>query len=288
MQYIHVMPPGSPPTAAYGGKGITLLRELFAEGRATFTTAEARRAARPLGIADSYLHLLLHRLHRAGFLRRLKKGTYAAVGVLTGTPEAHPFALGMALVRPSAVSGWSALHHHGLTEQIPRVVTLTTPRSVVTPSMRGSARSPASRWEAGGQVFEIVTVVAAHFFGDEEAWVGASRARIFDRERALLDCFALPRRFGGIAEGLGILEEHGDLIDEERLVAHACRYGAGAVAARIGFALEGLGAAPRLLQPLRALPRKGFRPLDPGRVLRGKRNARWGLVENLAAPRRVR
>jgi len=54
------------------------------------------------------------------------------------------FALGMALVEPSAVGGWAALNHHGLTEQIPRVITLTTPKRIVTPAMRGSsgARAP--------------------------------------------------------------------------------------------------------------------------------------------------
>jgi len=272
----------------YGGKGIALLRELSGEDRATFTTADARRAARTLGIADSYLDVLLHRLHRAGLLRRIKQGTYALTGGLPGSPEAHPFALGMELVRPSAVSGWSALHHHGLTEQIPRVVTLTTPKSVVTPSMRGAVRSAPSTWVVAGQVFEIVVVVPAHFFGDEETWVGASRVRIFDRERALLDCFALPRRFGGIAEGLGILEEHQSEIDVQRLVAHARQYGMGTVAARVGFALEGVGTPSRLLRPLRDLPRKGFRPLDPTRQGRGKHNIRWGLIENQSSPRKTR
>ena len=273
------------PTVPYGGMGTALLRALSEEGRATFTTGHARRAARGLGVAAAYLPVLLHRLHRAGLVRRLKRGTYAMAGGLPGAPEAHPFALGMELVHPSAVSGWSALHHHGLTEQIPRVVTLTTPRKVVTPAMRGAVGSAPSRWVVGGQVFEIVTVVPSHFFGDEGAWAGESKVRIFDRERSLLDCFALPRRFGGIAEGLGILEEHRDGIDVRRLVAHACRYGKGTVAARVGFALEGLGVSARVLRPLRDLPRKGFRPLDPARRVVGPRNRRWGLVENLSSPR---
>jgi len=33
-----------------------------------------------------------------------------------------------------------------------------------------------------GQRFEIVTVVPAHFFGDEEFWMGESRVRMFDRD----------------------------------------------------------------------------------------------------------
>ena len=277
-----------PPTAPYGGRGIALLRELSDEGLETFTTADARRCARSIGIAAGYVDLLLHRLHRSGFLRPLKRGAYAVSGGIRGAPEVHPFAIGMRLVRTSAVSGWSALHHHGLTEQIPRAVTLTTPKPVVTPAMRGDVRSPPSTWRAADQVFEIVSVVPRHFFGDESIWVGGSRVRMFDGERALLDCFALPRRFGGVTEGLGILEEHGRDLDIRRLVAHACRYGTRTVAARVGFALEGIGVPSRTLGRLRALVGKGYGPLDPTRESRGRRDPRWGIVVNLSAPRRGR
>ncbi len=87
--------------------------------------------------------------------------------------------------------------------------------------MRKKATTGASIWAIGIQHYEIVVVVPAHFFGFEEVWVGRSRVRVFDRERALLDCFARPRRFGGLAEGLGILEEHLHQLDLSRLVAHA-------------------------------------------------------------------
>jgi predicted transcriptional regulator of viral defense system len=274
-----------PAAAPYGGLGVALLRELAGQGRFTFTVSGVRTTARRLGVAESYLSVLLHRLQVAGMLRRLQRGTYALASGLPGLPDAHPFAIGMALVRPSAVSGWSALHHHGLTEQIPRVVTLTTTRRVATPSMRGAARAAPSTWTVGGQTFEIVTVVPDHYFGEEEIWVGEAKVRIFDRERALLDCFALPRRFGGVAEGLGILEEHLSRIDVRRLVAHALRYGTDAVARRVGFALEGGGVAARVLEPLQDRPMTGFRPLDPTRPSRGPRNPRWHLVENLAARR---
>jgi predicted transcriptional regulator of viral defense system len=276
----------APIERQYGGLGVALLRALAEQGRSTFTTAEAREAARVIGGADSYLSVLLHRLQRAGWLRRIKHGVYALTTSLPGFPEAHPFALGMALINPCAISGWAALNHHGLTEQIPRVITLTTPKRVVTPAMRGAVRTAPSTWDVAGQRFEIVTVIPPHFFGDEEVWMGESRVRIFDRERALLDCFALPRRFGGLAEGLGILEEHLRELDLERLIAHARRYGKAAVAKRLGYALEHAGVEPKHSDALRTLPMRGYRPLDPTRPPRGERNKRWGLIENLTASRK--
>lgn len=277
---------GALTESRYGGLGMALLRALAEQGRATFTRAEAHQVSRALGIADSYLNVLLHRLERAAFVRRLKHGTYALATGLPGFPEAHPFALGMALVEPAAVSGWAALNHHGLTEQIPRIITLTTPKRIVTPAMRGATATAPSTWETAGQTFEIVTVVPTHFFGAEELWLGDSRVRIFDRERALLDCFALPRRFGGVAEGFGILDEHLPKLDLQRLIAHAERYGKAATARRLGYALERVGAAPEFVEPLRAVPMQGARPLDPTRASRGARNRHWGLIENLGAPRK--
>ena len=73
-----------------------------------------------------------------------------------------------------------------------------------------------------------------------------------------------------------------------RIVAHALRYGADVVAKRVGFALERFGVAENVVEPLRALPMRGFRALDPTRAPRGPRNPRWGLIENLASPRMKR
>jgi len=230
---------------AYGGLGLALIKGLAESGQATFTVMDARRVATRVGVAPAYLSVLLHRLVRAGLLRRVKRGAYAQTTGLPGVPEAHPFAIGMALINPCAVSGWSALNYHGLTEQIPQRITLTTPRRLVTPAMRGVVQTRPSVWEVAGQAYEVVQIVLAHFFGDETVWIDASKVRIFDRERALLDCFALPRRFGGLAEGLGILEEHLHEIDVKRLVAHALRYGTVSVA-RAGS----LCRSPRSVRPI--------------------------------------
>lgn len=270
-------------THGYGGAGVALLRALGERGQYSFTVSEAQELAAGLGVSTRYVPGLLHRLARAGLVTRIKRGMYALAPVFPGQVAPHPFATGMALVQPSAVSGWAALNHHGLTEQIPRVVTLTTPRRIVTPAMRGAVKAAPSTWQVGEQRFEIVTVVPSHFFGVEEVWAGEARVSIFDRERALLDCFALPRRFGGVVEGLGILEEHLHQIDIRRLVAHAERYGKASVARRVGWALAHVGRRGALVKRLAAVPMQGTRLLDPTRPRRGLIDHRWGLRDNLTA-----
>ena len=269
-------------------EGMALLRSLANRGQAVFTVPDAREVADEAGVAPSYLKVVLRRLRESGWIQRIKRGTYAMTGGMPGLPpELHPFAVGMALVDPCVISGWAALNHHGLTEQIPRIVSLTTPKRIATPAMRGAVQTAPSTWRVAEHEFEIVSVVPAHFFGYEETWLGEARVKIFDRERALLDCFALPRRFGGVSEGLAIVEQHLRELDVKHLVAHAQHYGKDAVIKRIGYALELAGADPSLLDPLRRHPVKGYRLLDPTKPKRGRRDGRWGLQDNLRpdAPR---
>lgn len=276
------------PTTAEPYEAMALLRVLADRGQTVFSVSEARDAAGEAGVAPSYLKVVLRRLRDGGWIQRIKRGTYAMTGGMPGLPpELHPFAVGMALVDPCAISGWAALNHHGLTEQIPRVISLTTPKRIATPAMRGAVQTAPSTWRVAEHDFEIVSVVPVHFFGYEEIWMGEARVKIFDRERALLDCFALPRRFGGVSEGLAIVEQYLRELDVPRLVVHAQRYGKDAVIKRIGYALEIAGADPSVIEPLRRHPVKGYRLLDPTKPKRGRRDGRWGLQDNLRpdAPR---
>jgi len=184
-----------------------------------------------------------------------------------------------------------------LTEQIPRQVTASTPKKVVTPSMR-AARSqdqeveerPAGRrsgrhtWEINGVEYEYYTITSDRFFGIEEVWVDEYfRVPIYDKKRSLIDCFAAPRLFGSLSEALGILEEHAGEFDLEKLAQYALRYGKASVAKRLGWALDRLGAPRRVTAPLAKLPMDGVRVLDPTRPRGGRYNERWMVQENLSA-----
>ena len=119
-----------------GTHSVHFLKALVEEGRIVFTTCEARQIAEKSGIPEGYVTNLLMLMVRNGWLIRLKRSLYARSGPAFGDVQVHSFAIATCLVTPSAVSHWSALHHHGLTEQIPLVVTAFTPKKVVTPSMR--------------------------------------------------------------------------------------------------------------------------------------------------------
>jgi predicted transcriptional regulator of viral defense system len=202
-----------------------------------------------------------------------------------GAPPVHPFTIAIHLVIPSAISHWSALHHQGFTEQVPRVVTAITPKKVVTPSMRGAServRRQKHAWIVDGVRYEFVTVREAHFFGFEEIWIDEyTKIPITDKERTVLDTFISPRMFGGMGEGLGIIEEHLPMLTLDRLVNYTCRYGKISVAKRLGWALERAGIEESALTPLLEMPVTGYHALDPTRPRRGPCDRRWMIQNNL-------
>ena len=108
--------------------GIRLLRELTAEGHIVFSLDEARGIGSRLGISADYLRVLISQLVRGGWLTRLRRGMYAVTGSLAGDMHIHPFVVATQIVQPSAISHWSAMHHHGLTEQVPQGVYAITPK----------------------------------------------------------------------------------------------------------------------------------------------------------------
>jgi predicted transcriptional regulator of viral defense system len=137
-----------------------------------------------------------------------------------------------------------------------------------------------------GGSYEYVRISSERFFGIEEVWVDERfKVPIFDRERALLDCFALPRRFGSLAEGLGIFEEHAGDLDVAKLVNYALRYGKASVAKRLGWALERTGAPRGTTSLLAEYPMEGVRTLDPTRPREGNYDARWMVVDNIGGTR---
>jgi predicted transcriptional regulator of viral defense system len=274
------------PTGEYGlSRGIALASSLAEAGLYVFTTEDAVRL-RADDVSPTTVRYLLKLLTDAGWIIRLRRGLYAGTGRLPGGVDVPPFVIATSLVSPSAVAFFSALAHHGLTDQIPRVITAITPRKVVVPSMREAGQMTGQRgqhlWHAAGLDFRYVAILPKRFsFGIEPVWLDERfRVPVTDRERTVLDLFALPRLLGGPGEGLAVLERVGEGIDLEKLVSYALRYDSVAVAKRLGWSLEQTGTGGSVLIPLAELPTSHFTALDPGRVRRGPRDRRWMIIDN--------
>jgi predicted transcriptional regulator of viral defense system len=261
--------------------GIELVRLLANEGDRIFSTARARELAPRVGLKDPYLAESLYHLRRTGWIVPLRRGLYALSSTVPGVTPAHEFEIAMALVEPAAISHWSAMQHHGLTEQAPRRVFVLTTTEGSVPRRRGPKANTSGRgFRVGDTTYQFVQVRPARFFGTEQAWVGDARVTFTDPERTLLDGLSMPQYCGDFAEVLHAFAVRGSDLDLQRIVAYARRLDA-ATAKRLGWVLEHQGVEPAELQPLAVLPIKGYRTLDPTGPRKGPTNARWMIQENL-------
>jgi predicted transcriptional regulator of viral defense system len=259
--------------------GTELVRKLVEAGQRIFTAEEARKIAPSVGLSPSYFRQALHHLARSGWIVRLRKGLYSLSGSVPGTTPLHEFEIGMALVEPAAISHWSALSYHGLTEQVPRrVFVLTSARSV--PRVRGAKASRSDEgYLVGETIYQFVQVKPERFFGIEDVWVDESRIKITDPERTLLDGVMAPHYCGDFAEVLHAFEVRLPKLDLERIIKYALKLDAATVK-RLGWILERQGVESTRLEPLRQVPVKGYRVLDPTGPRRGPCNAGWMIQVN--------
>ncbi|MCM8794560.1 MAG: type IV toxin-antitoxin system AbiEi family antitoxin domain-containing protein [Candidatus Omnitrophica bacterium] len=261
--------------------GTELVRKLAEAGDRFFTIERARELAPSVSLSEGYLRQALHHLARSGWVVRLRKGLYALSSAVPGVSVLHEFEIAMALVSPAAVSHWSALHHHGLTEQLPRRVFVLTTTEATVPRPRGKRAGMADKgYPVGETVYRFVQVKPERFFGVEEIWVGEARVKVTDPERTLLDGLLMPRYCGDFAEVLHAFQVRAEKLDMDRIIGYTLRMDA-AAAKRLGWILEQQGVDTARLEPLLAIPIKGYRVLDPTGPRRGPCDRRWMIQENL-------
>ena len=271
--------------------GLILLQYLFSRGKRIFTTKDALIAAKDINIPVESVNIILSRLTKRKIIYRLKRSLYTSVGLLGELDEIHPFAISAYLVQPCAISHWSALQYHGLTEQIPLIITASTPMRVYTPSMReGHAIKDHLKhaWLINNIRYEYVTIQQKHFelgekkLGLEKIWIDPHfQIKITDKERTIIDLFAHSKIFGGMYEVLHILENSLSAINIEQLVRYVQLYHVKSVAKRIGWSLEQFGIENKYLQPLVNIQLTSYCLLDPTRTATGLYDTKWMIQNNL-------
>jgi predicted transcriptional regulator of viral defense system len=214
----------------------------------------------------------LERLQSKGWIRRIRRGRFAVVPLSSGedrSPQLHEFVVAMELVSPAAIAYWSALNHHGMTEQLPRTVFVATDHPV--------RRQPG---DVLGITYRIVSLKPHKIFGVMKAWIDEIPFNVTDREKTIIDGLDLPQYAGGVSEIAKALTASWKTLDEKKLRKYAAKIGNSAVAKRLGFIMETLGLGD--VEPLRTkVPlAPGFSRLDPTMPKRGKYNRRWGLLVN--------
>lgn len=261
----------------YAAKGIELVRKLAQEGYRIFTVKDAQKLVSEVGLSKNYLNQALFHLVHSGWLVRLHKGLYGLSSSMPGVSPLHEFEIAMSLVKPAAISYWSALHYHGLSEQIPRCVFVLTTNLVNVPRTTKQSDVDYSIDKMG---YRFIQIKPERFFGTEKIWVGEARVVITDPERTLLDGLMKPQYCGDFSEVLHAFQVYLPRLDIEKIINYALKLDI-ATAKRLGWVLAYMGVDFSKLEPLLVLPINGYRVLDVSGPKKGRCNSRWHIQENL-------
>lgn len=223
----------------------------------------------------------LGRLVRGGWIQRVRRGLYVYLDPFTRDSRAHPWLIATHVVEPSAISHWTALAHWELTSQISDTIQVTTTRQVRKLRPAGSVRRP--QVHLGQVAYEFIRIRPSRFFGVADVRIDRWPVPMFDRERALLDCFLQSDYFGGVSVGLEIVESHAREHDVDKLVRYAIRAGSTHAIKRLGWALAQAGVPSRRLHPLRSHPvaERTRIKLEPRGKPTGTIQRDWHLVLNV-------
>ena len=225
----------------------------------TFNLDDARHVLGP-GAKD-----IVRGLVQKKWILPLKRGLYAVVPINIGLDGAdafilHNFHIASLLVRPYYIGYWSALNHHGLTDQIPRTTFIATRK----------ARHPLKILE---NEYHFVRLSPRKFFGWSETQIDHRSILISNPEKTVADCLDHPEHCGGIEQiARAIYFYHRD-INLSKTVGYSEKMGNRTILKRLGYILDATG----LLASQEDLfshfkPSKGYGKLDTLAPSKGKHN----------------
>ena len=220
------------------------------------------------------LRVIISRIVKEKRLAPLKHGVYLYV------PEGYEenwttnnFWIGANLVKPYAISFWSALNHWGLTEQLPNKTYIQTIKSLKS----------RNRIILNND-YQFVKLTRKRFFGITKIWVANHQVNITDQEKTLVDCLAYPQYGGGIIEAVKGLYQFYQEKQAKNIIFYAQKMGQ-PVLKRLGFILELLGVSNQkeLDKIKKLINNPNYILLEP--LVKDKnaiRNSRWKIKVNIA------
>lgn len=229
---------------------LDFLNKLNSLGLFVFDANEARKI---LNKSEGYTYLYLHRLIRRRRILRIYKGKYALKGV-------NQYIVASSIVHPSYISLLSAFSLYHLTTQIPRTI------SVISPKQR-----PTITYK--NYKIEFVRFSKKRIFGFKKVRHDGGIITIGEKEKVIIDSLYLPGSVG-FDEVSSALKG----VDFDKLERYALRMHSNTLIKRLGFLLEAAGLEPPI-SFLRIIDNK-YVPLNPCIPKKGEKNKRWKVIVN--------
>jgi predicted transcriptional regulator of viral defense system len=225
-----------------------------------------------LEVSSNTAREIASRLTEKGWLDRLFPGTYLILPLAAGEEAMytiHEYLIAAHIAEPMYIGYYSALSHHGLTEQVPRTVYVVTPT-------RAQSR------DIHGVPYRVTTVTERKFFGTEPTSIEGTTVQVSDLEKTLVDCADHPEFCGGIprlASAMRAADKQGCAWDT--VGKYLERLDNGAATKRIVFLADQLGIDFPDREDLVASFTSGYSLLDPTRPEDGSTDSTYRLRINV-------
>ena len=245
-----------------------LISTLAGRDKKIFTIDEAE------AILGKYAKKFMSSLIKKRWVLPLKRGLYAIVPLDIGVKGAesfiiHDFVIASYLVEPYYISFWSALNYHGLSDQIPTTVFISTTK----------AKPPLNILNTR---FLFVQVSRNKFVGIETVEIEGHRINISDKNKTVADCLDHPEHSGGIDEVARAIYFNHEELDFAKIRAYALKMRNMTIFKRLGYILERTDLLEKYGWIFRGVKlSKGYSRLDKIGPKKGTHNEKWKLLVNV-------
>lgn len=212
-------------------------------------------------------------LTKKNWILRIKNGVYMIAPLEAGelgsqSYTVHSFVIASHLVEPYYISHWSALNHHGFTEQTPPAVYITTIK-------------PRNKKKILDIKFIFVTVLEYKMFGFTDMKIENTNVKISNPEKTIVDCLDHPEHCGGIEEiARAIYFEH-EQLDFRKISKIVKKMKNKTIIKRLGYLLELFEFEQYSNIFDRNELSAGYSKLDPKMPKNGNTNEKWKLFVNV-------
>jgi predicted transcriptional regulator of viral defense system len=259
--------------AGLGNKERQLIDSIVGSGKTIIHGSELQQE---FGYSRAAANLMLSRLHKKGWLQRLKAGVYRIVPL--GSDSANPipedaWAIAMEMFAPAYIGGWTAAEHWDLTEQI-----------FNTTVVFSAHKQKSTGQTVIGLSFKIKFLQKQHLFGTTKIWSENMPIQLSDLHRTIIDVLDDPAIGGGGRSMVDIFIAYKGRkeADPEVLWQYAQRLDNGGIFKRLGFLSERILKAPvDYLKKVQAECKTGIVLLDPQGPRTGPIIKKWGIRINI-------
>ena len=241
---------------------VDLLARLEYEGKEVYT----REGMVSFCGGERNADYLIRRLLVKNRLRTIVRNVYLFIPMKApkGKWAANEYVIAKALARgANYYVGYSGVFNsYGFTDQVAQMIHVVNEKYSFMKKI-------------GGTRYKLIKVLPDRIYGGESRRINDEDVVFASRERALIDVFD----FYDVKKANAILAGQFGRVNMPLLAAYVARYPVQLVRRRMGYFLERLGAAKKLLEKIDAGV-KGYSPLYDAVPPKGKADKRWRVIVN--------